>query len=133
MEEEEVAGLDHTTRELIMPWHVQDPAPQPAGKRDHFIVELTSDDVSIRTTNRGNQLLDTTQHIMCQSLIFELEFISWIQSPFQNPWYKKKTCRSNGRIRWAGHVARMEGEEKRNVYRLLVGKPEGKRPLERPT
>jgi hypothetical protein len=34
------------------------------------------------------------------------------------------------RIRWAGHVARMG--EKRNAYRLLVGKPEGKRPLGRP-
>jgi hypothetical protein len=33
-------------------------------------------------------------------------------------------------MRWAGHVARMGG--KRNVYRLLVGKPEGKRPLGRP-
>jgi hypothetical protein len=33
------------------------------------------------------------------------------------------------KIRWAGHVARME---KRNSYRILVGKPEGKRPLERP-
>jgi hypothetical protein len=33
------------------------------------------------------------------------------------------------RIRWAGHVARMG--EKRNVYRLLVGKLQGKRPLER--
>jgi hypothetical protein len=30
----------------------------------------------------------------------------------------------------AGHVGRME--EKRNAYRLLVGKPEGKRPLRRP-
>jgi hypothetical protein len=34
------------------------------------------------------------------------------------------------RMRWAGHVARMG--EKRNAYRTLVGKPEGKRPLERP-
>jgi hypothetical protein len=33
-------------------------------------------------------------------------------------------------MRWAGHVARMR--EKRNAYRLLVGKPEGKRPLGRP-
>jgi hypothetical protein len=33
------------------------------------------------------------------------------------------------RMRWAGHVARME---KRNAYRLLVGKPGGKRPLGRP-
>ena len=30
-------------------------------------------------------------------------------------------------MRWAGHVARM-GEEK-GAYRVLVGKPEGKRPL----
>ena len=34
------------------------------------------------------------------------------------------------RMRWAGHVARM-GEE-RGVYRVFVGKPEGKRPLGRP-
>jgi hypothetical protein len=34
------------------------------------------------------------------------------------------------RMRWAGHVARMG--EKRNMYRLLVGKPKGKRPLGRP-
>jgi hypothetical protein len=34
------------------------------------------------------------------------------------------------RMRWARHVARMV--KKRNAYRLLVGKPEGKRPLGRP-
>jgi hypothetical protein len=34
------------------------------------------------------------------------------------------------RMRWAGHVARMR--EKRNAYRILVGKPEGKRPVGRP-
>jgi hypothetical protein len=33
------------------------------------------------------------------------------------------------KMRWAVHAARME---KRKVYRLLVEKPEGKRPLERP-
>jgi hypothetical protein len=33
------------------------------------------------------------------------------------------------RMRWTGHVARMG--EKRNAYRLLVGKPEGKKPLGR--
>jgi len=32
-------------------------------------------------------------------------------------------------MRWAGHVACM-GEEK-GVYRVLLGKPEGRRPLER--
>ena len=34
------------------------------------------------------------------------------------------------RMRWPGHVARM-GED-RGVHRMLVGKPEGKRPLGRP-
>jgi hypothetical protein len=34
------------------------------------------------------------------------------------------------RMKCAGHVARIG--EKRNAYRLLVGKPEGKRPLGRP-
>jgi hypothetical protein len=34
------------------------------------------------------------------------------------------------RMRWARHAARMG--EKRNAFRLLVGKPEGKRPLGRP-
>ena len=33
------------------------------------------------------------------------------------------------RMRWAGHVARME--ESRGIYRILVGKFEGKRSLER--
>ena len=34
------------------------------------------------------------------------------------------------RMRWAGHVARMG--EGREVYRVLLGKPEGTRPLGRP-
>jgi hypothetical protein len=33
------------------------------------------------------------------------------------------------RVRWAGHVARTESK---NAYRILVGKPEGKRSLGRP-
>jgi hypothetical protein len=35
------------------------------------------------------------------------------------------------RMRWSGHIACMG--EKRNAYRILVGNPEGKRPLGRPT
>jgi len=37
---------------------------------------------------------------------------------------------TSGRMRWAGHVA-LRGN-KRDVYRVLAGKPEGKRPLGRP-
>jgi hypothetical protein len=35
------------------------------------------------------------------------------------------------RMRWAGHVERMR--EGRGVYRVLVGRPKGKKPLGRPT
>jgi hypothetical protein len=34
------------------------------------------------------------------------------------------------RMRWAWHIARMR--ERWNAYRILVGKPEGRRPLGRP-
>jgi hypothetical protein len=34
------------------------------------------------------------------------------------------------RLRWVGHVARMG--ERRGAYRVLMGKPEGRRPLGRP-
>jgi len=34
------------------------------------------------------------------------------------------------RMRWAGHVARMDDESR--LYRVLVGKPDGKSPLGRP-
>jgi hypothetical protein len=34
------------------------------------------------------------------------------------------------RMRWTGHVARMV--ERRNAYRILMGKPEGRRPLGKP-
>ena len=37
---------------------------------------------------------------------------------------------SSRRMKWVGHVARME--EGRGVHKVLVGKPEGKRPLGRP-
>jgi hypothetical protein len=38
------------------------------------------------------------------------------------------------RMRWAGHIARIgeERKKKKNSYRILVGKPDGKRPLGRP-
>jgi hypothetical protein len=35
------------------------------------------------------------------------------------------------RMRWAGNVARIAKKKKKNAYRILLGKPEGKRPLGR--
>jgi hypothetical protein len=40
------------------------------------------------------------------------------------------TMMKSRRMRWAGHVSRTG--KKRNAYRILVGKPEGKNPLGRP-
>jgi hypothetical protein len=50
----------------------------------------------------------------------------------ENRIYKPSIIRiiKSKRMRLAGHVARMG--EKRNAYRVLVGKPEGKTPLGRP-
>ena len=45
-------------------------------------------------------------------------------------WPKIVRVIKSRRMRWAGHVARMG--EGRGVCRVLVGKPVGKRPLERP-
>jgi hypothetical protein len=50
---------------------------------------------------------------------------------FQNLYSSPSIIRmtKSRRIRWAGHVAQIG--EKRNAYIILVGKPEGKRPLGR--
>jgi hypothetical protein len=58
---------------------------------------------------------------MTSVLIFDVIFVKFK--------FISKKIKSR-RLRWARHVARMG--EGRNVYRVLVGKPEGKRPLERP-
>ena len=50
-----------------------------------------------------------------------------LNDPYSSPNNARVT---KSRMRWARHVARME--EKRGVYRVLVGRPEGKRPLRRP-
>jgi hypothetical protein len=56
----------------------------------------------------------------------------YVREELRNLYYSPSIIRivMSRRMRWAGHVARMG--EKMNVYRLLVGKPEGKRPLGRP-
>jgi hypothetical protein len=54
-------------------------------------------------------------------LVYTIEFSNFTRSDFQD---------KSRRMRWVGHVACM-GEE-RKVYKVLVGKPEGKRPLGRP-
>jgi hypothetical protein len=56
----------------------------------------------------------------------------WMNEELHNLYSSPNIIRmmKSRRMRWAGHVARMG--KKRNSYRLLVGKSEGKRPLGRP-
>ena len=44
--------------------------------------------------------------------------------------YKQARVIKSRRLRWVGHVARME--EGRSAFKILTGKPTGKRPLGRP-
>ncbi|KAJ4432277.1 hypothetical protein ANN_20895 [Periplaneta americana] len=69
---------------------------------------------------------------------------TWLQDEVTGEWRKLRNAELHAldsspdiirniksrRLRWTGHVARMS--ESRNAYRVLVGRPEGKRPLGRP-
>jgi hypothetical protein len=59
-----------------------------------------------------------------------IHFVACIKKCMYDPSPSIITIIKSRRMRWAGHVTRMV--EKRNAYRLLVGKPEGMRPLGRP-
>ena len=62
---------------------------------------------------------------------FKICPVSWklrVSDPYSSPNIVRVI--KSWRMRWAGHVARVG--EKRDIYRVLVGKPEGKRQLGRP-
>ena len=65
-----------------------------------------------------NKSTHSTEHPKSYTVLFSRHYI-----------YIVRVVKSR-RMRWAGHVARM-GEDG-GVHRVLVGKPEGKRPLGRP-
>lgn len=78
--EERMAG-----GELIMPWHIQDTAPQPRGKGENqLIVELSSEEVSMWMNNRGMnpEPHDPTHHILCHTLI--LTPVGWRNGQTRN-------------------------------------------------
>jgi hypothetical protein len=64
---------------------------------------------NVRNVYRAGQLKTVARELGKYKLLFTPNIIRQIKSR---------------RMRWAGHVARMEGY--RNVYRVLMGKPEGK-------
>jgi hypothetical protein len=70
-----------------------------------------------------SKVLNSTSHTKIK-ILFQIQ-VQLYSSPGNNRQIKSKRM-----MRWAGHVARMG--EGRNMYRFLVGKPKGKRLLERP-
>jgi hypothetical protein len=83
----------------------------------------------LRKDVKWTELAD--DHVRCCALLTIYESIL-ILSELHNLYSSPSIIRmiKSRRMRWAGHVARMG--EKRNAFRVLVGKPEGKRPLGRP-
>jgi len=78
----------------------------------------------------------TNQIVLFVDVIY-VDTVRVTETYIHNVYPKYRVFKSTGRrvvksrrMRWAGHVARM-GED-RGVHRVLVGKPEGKRPLGRP-
>jgi hypothetical protein len=74
--------------------------------------------------------------LIFSSFSFGLPYTVTKQEHINHEFRRYETCSvihfrmiKSKRMRWAGHVARMG--EKRNAYRIFVGKPEGKRPLGR--
>jgi hypothetical protein len=60
-----------------------------------------------------------------------VRFPYFFQAKFYNMYFKYiQVVLKSRRMRWAGHGARIG--ETRNAYRILVGRPEGKKPLGRP-
>jgi hypothetical protein len=72
-------------------------------------------------------------HILCSTHHSRKSYVSvrFVNEELHDLYSSPSIIRMNKsrKMRWAGHVARMG--EKRNAYRILPGKPEGKRPLGR--
>ena len=82
---------------------------------------------SAKTLNKQNPYINITEYFM----LF-VRFPEMHNEELNDLYCSPSIVRvsKSRRMRWAGHVARMG--ERRGVYRVLVGKPEGKRPLGRP-
>jgi hypothetical protein len=100
-------------------------------------LHIKSISVRLHRTYSPRKLLTTYTLVKCKFLkniliITASEKINALRSNAHNLYCSPSIIRiiKKRRMRWAGYVARMG--EKRNAYRILVGKPEGKRPLGRP-
>ncbi|KAJ4431392.1 hypothetical protein ANN_19989 [Periplaneta americana] len=66
--------------------------------------------------------------ILRRKVIYKMKETKYLFALYPSPDITRNI--KSRRLRWTGHVARMG--EYRNAYRVLVGRPEGKRPLGRP-
>jgi hypothetical protein len=114
--------------------------------KESIIIPIKKDDITGCNISCRISLLSTLYNILSNNILaqlFENRVLWRIFGPKRNGvkggWGKLHNLYSSPsiirifksrRMRWAGHVARMG--EKRNVYRLLLREPEGKRPLGRP-
>ena len=99
-------------------------------ERNLLLLELI-DKRQLKIKNAGKNTIYPTAigTIMQLQCYVRVENTGWCNCKFMKIKFHLGVIKSR-RMRWSGHVARM-GEE-RGVYRVLVGKSEGKRPLRRP-
>ena len=86
----------------------------------------------IQINTVGSETSVITHKTTRRNILTDSIFISYSisDSPKKSNTEMKLMLLLSRRMRWAGHVARIE--EERGVYKVLVAKPEGKRPLGRP-
>jgi hypothetical protein len=88
-----------------------------------------------RCSNRKPQYRKAKRKpFLCLVTCIEIRFGGWrkLHNEVLHNWYSFPNIIrqiKSRRMRWVGHVAHME--EERKMYRVLVGKPKGKRPLRR--
>jgi hypothetical protein len=87
-----------------------------------------ADDVSI-LGGSVNTIKKKTEALLVGSKKSDLE-VNADKTKYMVTSRDQNSGRSHNIMRWAGQVSCME--ERRGVYRVLVGKPEGKRPFGRP-
>jgi hypothetical protein len=92
------------------------------------LIKICLDEIYSRV--RMDKNLSNKFHIVCSELSSGIYCRVKLLSTDVSEVRTASIIRESRRMRWMGYVARM-GEE-RKVYKVLVGKPEGKRPLGRP-
>jgi hypothetical protein len=100
----------------------------PHSRSEHGGVEKNSHPEGKKPLGRHKHKWESSNGINFREVGWEKLHNDELQSLYSSPNIVRVI--KSRRMRWVGHVARMG--EGRGVYRVLVGRPEGKRPLGRP-